>query len=411
VLRFLPTVLAEARDNLRESGGRTLLPMLGIVWGVANVVVFLALAQGVHTGILGALGEFGTDIVVLQPGVTSARFHGQLPGKIISLTAADAEAIRRRSRLTASLSPEASAEVTLQSANRSVLAKVCAVEPEYGNLRSMQLAAGRFLNAEDLREHRQVVVLGQELAGRLLGGKAKVGAEVRIGGVRFTAVGLLKQKTTASRFSGPDNRMAFVPLSTAGKLMDTRRLSSIILQPVSFAVHSEAIREATTILAESKHFSPADEQAIAVWDFQETVRMMRGMILGIQAVNVLVGLLTLLVGGVGVMNVMLVAVKERTSEVGLRKAVGARRSHIAFQFLAEALVITLSAGLLGMILGALICRVVPPVPIVMGQAELQASPGVMAGAFSVLLTVGLLAGTLPAIAASRQSPVEALRYD
>lgn len=139
--------------------------------------------------------------------------------------------------------------------------------------------------------------------------------------------------------------------------------------------------------------------------------MLRGMILGIQGVNVLVGLLTLLVGGVGVMNVMLVAVKERTAEIGLRKAIGARRSHIAFQFVAEALCITLTAGLLGMILGAVICRLVPPVPIVMGEAELHASSAVMAGAFAVLLTVGLLAGTLPAAAAARQNPVEALRYD
>jgi putative ABC transport system permease protein len=411
VLSFVSTALADARENLRESGARSLLPMLGIVWGVANVVVFLALAQGVHTGILGALGEFGTDIVILQPGVTSARFQGQLPGKVISLSAEDASAIRRKSASIATLSPEASSERTLQAGSRSVLAKICAVEPEYGALRSMQLAAGRFVTAEDLREHRQVVVLGEELAARLLAAKANIGADVRIAGVRFTVIGLLKRKNTASRFSGPDNRMAFVPFTTASKLMDTRRLSSIILQPVSFSAHSQAITEVTRILAERKHFSPADEQALAVWDFQETVRMLRGMIIGIQGVNVLVGLLTLLVGGVGVMNVMLVAVKERTFEIGLRKAMGARRSHIAFQFVSEALAITLTAGLLGMILGAMVCRLVPPVPIVMGEAELHASPQVMAGAFAVLLSVGLLAGTMPAIAAARQSPVEALRYD
>jgi putative ABC transport system permease protein len=401
----------EARWSLWENKARSVLPMLGIVWGIANVVVFLALSEGVERGILSALGEFGTDVVLLQPGITSATFRGHLPGRPIHLRPEDGDAIRQRSPLVTSLSLEAAARKAFQHGARNVSAVVCGVEPEYGALRSMQMAAGRFLSAEDLRERRPVAVLGNELAGRLFRNRPPVGSDIRIDGMRFTVIGVLKQKTAASRFGGPDNQKGFIPITTASKLMETRDLSAILLQPVSIQKHAAAIREARSILAERHHFAPADRDAVAVWDFLETVKKLQNMISGIQAVNALVGLLTLTVGGVGVMNVLLVSVGERTVEIGLRKAVGARKHHIALQFFTEALIVTLPAGGAGMCAGAVVCRALPPIPIFVGQAQLQPDSSVMILAFAILVLVGLASGTAPAFRAMRLSPIEALRCE
>jgi putative ABC transport system permease protein len=405
------SLLREARANVLANKLRSFLPMLGIVWGVTNVVVFLALAEGVERGMIAALGEFGKDVVILRPGVTSANFRGHLPGKPVSFTPDNAAELRRRARLTDALSMEVSEEMPYQYANRNIRAVLCAVEPEYGSLRSMELSEGRFITADDMREQRHVVVLGRQLATRLFGSKPALHAEVRIREVAFLVVGVLQEKTASSRFSGPDNEMGFIPFTAARRIMDTRRLSAIILRPASVPAHTAAIQEVTDILAGKLHFSPADKEALNYWDFIETVDMYRGMIIGIQGVNILVGLLTLLVGGVGVMNVVLASVKERTAEIGLRKASGARRIDIAVQFLAEALLITLSAGTVGMLLGAGLCLAVPPIPIFTGQAELKPDASVMAWSFAVMVTVGLAAGTLPAISAARQSPAAALRYE
>lgn len=409
--KILGSIFREAWLNLLTNKARSIMTMLGIIWGIATVVVFLALAAGVEDGIIGALGEFGRDVIIVGPGTTSRAHGGQMPGKAIELDADDAAAIRSQARLPASLSVEMTEDNVYQYANHNLKAPVSGVEPEYGTLRSMRMASGRFLNSEDLREHRRVVVLGNDLETRLFQNRPAVGEDIRIGGLRFAVVGVLKEKETNSRFAGPDNRKGFIPFSTADQVMKRQKLSAIVFQPMSPALHSAAIKEVREILAERHRFLSADKKAIQVWDFMETVKLLQGMILGIKGINIFLGVLTLAIGGVGVMNVMLVAVTERTREIGIRKALGARRRQILVQFLIESLAITLSAGLIGILLGVGLCLLVPPVPMPMGQAVLDPNAGNIAVAFVILVAVGLFSGMLPAIKAAKLHPVEALRFE
>jgi len=408
---LLASIVTEAWFELTVHKARSFMTMLGIAWGIAMVVVFLALASGVEEGIIGSLGEFGRDIIIIRSGTTSKQVAGQLPGKLIQLEPGDASLLRRQARLIDTLSVEVTEERVYQYGSFSLEAPVCAVEPEYATLRSMQLASGVFLTNDDLREQRRVVVLGHLLKERLFRQKPAVGQDIRIGGVRFTVVGVLKEKQTMSRFGGPDNRRGFIPFTTADRLMNTQKLSAIIVQPLSSTLHAQAITEVRRWLSGRHHFSPADKKAIEVYDFVETVNLFKGLVMGIKGVNIFLGVLTLVIGGVGVMNVMLVAVTERTREIGIRKAIGARQGQILVQFLMEGLVITLAAGVGGILLGVLLCNLIPPVSMPVGQAQLNPDVTTILTAFGILVAVGLSSGMFPAIKAARLRPVEALRYE
>jgi len=408
---LVSSLITEAWFNLQASRGRSLITMLGIVWGIASVVIFLAMADGVETGITATLGELASDVVIVRAGQTSKGFSGSKPGKPITLTPQDAGALRRQAWRIEMLSPEVTQARIYQFDDRSFEMEVCGVEPAYAALHNMQMAEGRFLNGDDLRQQRKFVVLGDQIKQRLFRNQPAVGQDIRIGGIRFTVVGILKDRTNTSRFSAPDNRRGFIPFASAGYVMNTQELSSIVLQPVSTAVHTAAIEQVRTLLAQRHQFSPADQQAVDIWDVMETVNLFRGMVLGIKGINIFLGILTLLISGVGVMNVMLVAVAERTGEIGLRKAIGARRRDVLVQFIAEALVITMTAGAVGILLGVILCLIIPPVPMPFGQTKLEPHATSIAIAFAILFAVGFLSGVAPAVRAARLHPVEALRQD
>jgi putative ABC transport system permease protein len=279
---------------------------------------------------------------------------------------------------------------------------------------------GRWLDAEDETNRRRVVFLGAMLRKKLFQGLPAVGETVRISGEAFTVVGTMDRKFADSGYFTNDDESAWIPYSTASDMWDAKSARVLVITPVAPGFEARANQQVLSILADRQHFSPTDKRALVMDSMSEFRPVMEGISYGLEFLLLFVGLLTLGIGGVGVMNIMLVTVNERIREIGLRRALGARRRHIRLQFLAEALVLTLSAGIVGVIFSLGIGALIGTLPF-LGPAyedasgkvdiHMQISWQILLASVGVLLLVGVLSGLVPALRASRLDPVDALRYE
>jgi len=337
-------ILKQSWQSLVRSPTRSVLTMLGIVWGIVAVALLFAYGSSFRSIILGAFDAFGRSVVVCWPGQTSEQAGGERAGRPVRFEQADVDAILAEVPLIKHACLETVRWLPITYRERLVNPPVRGVCPEYGEMRNEAPAEGRWITPEDILERRRVVFLGNGIRKKLFRGRPAVGETVRISGMRFTVIGAMDKKIQMSNYFTSDDDSVWIPYSTAGDLWNNRYGSVLLFETVNPKFEARAIRQARAAIARRQRFSPTDERAIWAIGREQFRPMVEGIVVGLQALLVFIGTLTLGIGGVGVMNIMLVTVDERVREIGLRRALGAKRWHIKAQFLSEALVITLIGG-------------------------------------------------------------------
>jgi putative ABC transport system permease protein len=412
-------ILKQTFATLWESKLRSFLTMFGILWGITSVILLVGLGIGFSIQQRKQLQTIGTDIAIMFGGKTGMPYQGYAAGRDVHLTIDDAIAIKQLAPLIKLVSPEIRKDVNEVSQWNASNRPIRGVWPEYQHFRSLIVSEGRLMSEDDEANGERVVVLGADSNRQLFPGKLSIGQPIEIAGYPYIVIGVLEKKQQNGSYgSGPDNTQLFVPYSAMVRDFPPDEkgtfpgyVNNIVVQPVAPQLHEAAMRQVRAVLGERHHFDPLDLDALWVWDTLDSVKFTDRIFHVMTLFFAAVALLTLALGGIGVMNIMLVAVSERTREIGVRKALGATAKDIRRQFLTEAAIITLVSGGLGLfcafsIIAAFRLITLPPFiprPVV--------SPIAVVSALTTLAAITVGAGMYPAVRAASLTPIECLRTD
>jgi putative ABC transport system permease protein len=410
------TLLLEFLYDLKNQKTRVFLTTAAIVWGTMSVVLLLSFGFGLEKRLMEGALNYSDAVVNVYAGETSKLYQGLPMIRPVVFTVDDVDLLRENIPLVDLISPSfgrwgmmvSRGEVRTTTYGEGVA-------PEFYYMRHFFQRAGRFINDQDILEKRRVVFLGNGIADKLFGTDDPVGGVIEVDGLPFTVVGVMERKVQSSMSNGPDADRVIMPYTTFMTVYGRTRLTNILIRPADRMRSKELVKDIRAVLGRKYRFDPTDEYAVRIYDNIEDEEIGRKVMLGLNIFFGVIGALTLVVAGVGVANIMYVVVKERTREIGIKRAVGARRRHILTQYVVEAFLLTGGGGFLGILVSAAVVAAAGMIPDTSGPMQFMGHPifskTVALVTVAILVAIALVAGIFPARKAAEVEPMEALRYE
>ena len=412
------------RDLLRDTIAtlwahkrRTLLTMFGIAWGIIAITLMVAAGEGLGRGIEKQQENFGKDVMIIFAGRTSMQAGGTRSGRLVHWMEGDYIQVAKEAPACKYVLPELGSNVKVHSAFNSGNLDTVGSLPPFTEIRSITVASGRFYNYEDNEEGRRVAFLGSDAKKQLFAEREALGQTVELNGIPYTVIGVMKSKDQNSSYDGVDIRKIFIPFNSMKRDFPSKppafehSIDRLLAAPWSLETHPVCVRQIRRALGRLHNFDPRDEEAASIWDTVKAAKARRMIFVGMEVFMGAVGVATIFLGGLGVMNVMLVSVRERTREIGVRKALGATRESILKQFFLETVFVVVLSGGAGLIISYGICGLVNLLPKVPFFDGLDASWKLAALTVSLLGLIAVLSALYPANRAASVDPIEALRFE